>query len=73
MSFTQFVFLSLGLLLFAGCDSFEEFNTNPNEPTAVSPEVLLPGAIRQSVNTSVDASFLVGNNAAQLTAKTLRL
>ena len=55
------------------CSQFEEFNQNPNEPTTVSADVLLPAAIRKSVNTSVDASFLVGNNAAQLTAKTLRL
>lgn len=54
-------------------DKFEDFNTNPNEPTSVSPDVLLTGAIRKSINTSVDASFLVGSVAAQLTAKTLRL
>ncbi len=67
-----FPFLLLGLL-FTSCESFEEFNENPNEPTQVSADVLLPNAIRSSVNTSVDASFLIGNNAAQLTAKTLRL
>jgi len=56
----------------AACEKFEEMNTNPNEPTEVPGEVLLPSAIRQSVNTSVDAAFLISNNAAQLTAKTLR-
>ena len=62
-------------LLFCGvaCNEFDAFNENPNEPTQVSADVLLPNAIRESVNTAVDASFLVGNNAAQLTAKTLRL
>lgn len=67
--------ISLVLLVFglAGCSQFEDFNENPNEPTTVSADVLLPGAVRKSVNTAVDASFLVGNNAAQLTAKTLRL
>lgn len=64
--------LSAGLLLSTGCEKFEDMNTNPNEPTEVPPEVLLPSAIRQGVNTSVDAAFLVGNNASQLTAKALR-
>lgn len=61
------------LLLFGSCSDYEEINQNPNEPIEVSADVLLPNAIRESVNTAVDASFLVGNNAAQLTAKTLRL
>ena len=54
------------------CDKFTEINENPNEPTDVPTEVLLPSAIRQSVNTMVMESFLLGNNAAQLTAKVLR-
>lgn len=72
MSIKYYTLLGV-VLLFTACDSFEEFNQNPNEPTQVSAAVLLPNAIRNSVNTTVDASFLVGNNAAQLTAKTLRL
>ena len=64
--------LGAGLLLSTGCEKFEDMNKNPNEPTEVPGEVLLPSVIRQGVNTSVDAAFLVGNNAAQLTAKTLR-
>lgn len=64
----------LAFLIFLGaCSKFDEFNENPNEPTQVSADVLLPAAVRESVNTAVDASFLIGNNAAQLTAKTLRL
>lgn len=61
------------LLTLVSCKRFEEFNQNPNEPTQVSPDVLLPASIRTSVFNAVDASFLIGNNAAQLTAKTLRL
>lgn len=60
------------LFIASSCDEFEEMNTNPNEPTFVSPDVLLPSAIRQSMNTMVTESFLLGNNAAQLTSKTLR-
>lgn len=68
-----YTIVTLLLLTSYSCSKFETFNENPNEPTQVSADVLLPQAIRESVNTTVDASFLVGNNAAQLTAKTLRL
>jgi len=69
----SFRFLILiALVGFVSCEKFEEYNENPNEPTDVSPDVLLSSAIRSSVNTMVNESFLLGNNAAQLTAKTLR-
>ncbi|UZR96355.1 SusD/RagB family nutrient-binding outer membrane lipoprotein [Chondrinema litorale] len=57
---------------FMSCEEFEDMNQNPNEPTDVSTDVLFPSAIRQSMNTMVEESFLLGNNAAQLTSKTLR-
>ncbi|UII24481.1 SusD/RagB family nutrient-binding outer membrane lipoprotein [Fulvivirga maritima] len=64
------------LLLIIGvsfsCDEFEDMNENPNEPTDVDASTVLPSAIRQSVTTLTTESFLLGNNAAQLTAKTLR-
>ena len=56
----------------SSCEEFEEMNENPNEPISVAPDVLFPSAIRQSMNTMVTESFLLGNNAAQLTSKTLR-
>lgn len=65
------VTLLAGLAL-TSCENFDEFNQNPNEPTTVSPDVLLTSAIRQSVNTSVNESFLLGNNIGQITSKTLR-
>ncbi|MGF1534443.1 MAG: SusD/RagB family nutrient-binding outer membrane lipoprotein [Bernardetiaceae bacterium] len=68
-------FLLLLLFLTTGlwsCGSFEDMNLNPNEPTAVTPDVLLASAIRSGINISVEQSFLLANNAAQLTAKTLR-
>ncbi len=73
MNYYKYISSLLVILLLASCNEFEDFNTNPNEPTNVSADVLLPGAIRKSINTAVDASFLVGNVAAQLSAKTLRL
>lgn len=58
--------------LVVSCNDFDELNDNPNEPTTVTADVLLTSAIRQSVHTAVNESFLIGNNAAQLTTKTLR-
>lgn len=73
MSIRKLSFIFIIASLFAvGCEDFDELNTNPNEPITVSSDVLLASAIRQSVNTMVTESFLLGNNAAQLTAKTLR-
>ncbi|ADR22874.1 hypothetical protein MATR_32770 [Marivirga tractuosa] len=68
----KIILLFIGVFVFTSCEEFEEFNENPNEPTDVSPSVLMPSAIRQSVNTMVNESFLLGNNIAQLTSKTLR-
>lgn len=62
----------LALLLLPSCEQFEEFNENPNEPTEVSADVLFTATLRDAMNTLVTESFLLGNNAAQLTAKTLR-
>lgn len=73
MQFLKYTFFAASVLFVTACSDFEDFNTNPNEPTEVSPDVLMPNAIRDAVNTTVDASFLVGNNVAQLSAKTLRL
>ncbi|WP_421949570.1 SusD/RagB family nutrient-binding outer membrane lipoprotein [Phaeodactylibacter xiamenensis] len=64
--------LVLAGLFMVSCEQFDEFNENPNEPTTVSPDVLMASAIRNSVNTTTEESFLLGNNIAQLSAKTLR-
>ncbi|NER13913.1 SusD/RagB family nutrient-binding outer membrane lipoprotein [Leptobacterium flavescens] len=67
------VFVSIFLApLFITCNEFEEINANINEPTRVTADVLFPAAIRQTMTTMVTESFLLGNNIAQLTAKTLR-
>lgn len=64
--------LLIAALSLVSCEQFEDYNENPNEPTSVSADVLLTSALRSSINTMVTESFLLGNNAAQLTAKTLR-
>lgn len=71
--FKNILYFFIILMIISSCEKFEELNTNPNEPTSVTADVVLPGAIRQSVNASVDASYLVGNIAAQINGKTLRL
>ncbi|WP_296622858.1 SusD/RagB family nutrient-binding outer membrane lipoprotein [Marivirga sp.] len=72
MKLEKIILILIGVFIFSSCQEFEEFNENPNEPTEVAPSVLMPSAIRQSVNASVNASFLLGNNVGQLTSKTLR-
>ncbi len=76
-SIMKYSILSVLFLLLIGTtacdDGFDVLNENPNQPTEIGAEALLPGAIRSSVNASVNMSFLVGNNIAQLTAKTLRV
>jgi len=72
MKLEKIFLLFIGIFILSSCEEFEEFNENPNEPTDVAPSVLMPSAIRQSVNTMVNESFLLGNNIGQLTSKTLR-
>ncbi len=61
------------LLALVSCDDgFENVNSNPNEPEEVNANVLMTGATRASMNSMVDESFLLSNNIAQITAKTLR-
>lgn len=56
--------------LAVGCDSrFEDVNTNPNEPEAVNPNLLLPNIIRSSVNTSVNTAHTTGNLVLQYVSK----
>lgn len=69
---SPYLFGLLALALLFSCEDFEEFNQNPNEPTTVSPDVLFISGTRSSLEVSVNESFLLGNNVAQLTTKTLR-
>ncbi len=64
--------LSLVLVLFSCDEELLELNENPNQPSEVTPGVLLTAGTRAAINSMVTESFLLGNNAAQLTAKTLR-
>jgi hypothetical protein len=52
------------------CDKdFEEVNTNPNVPSVVTPDLLLSGVIRNTVNDQVNEAWGIGNIVVQHTAK----
>ena len=73
MKFTIKTIFAIILITTFGCDdNFESVNTNPNQPEAVPSDVLITNATRSSMNSMVNESFLLANNIAQTTAKTLR-
>ena len=52
------------------CDNnFEEINTNQNVPTDVTPDLLLSGVIRNTLNNQVGEAWGIGNIVVQHTAK----
>lgn len=62
--------LTMTVLVMAGCtEDFEEINSNPNEPEVVTPNLLLPTVISNTMNQVVDFAWDNGNIVAQLTAK----
>lgn len=61
------------ILFMVSCqDALENLNVNPNQEEEVPASELLTSATRNAINSMVLESFLLGNNASQLTAKTLR-
>lgn len=48
---------------------FEDINTNPNVPTSVTPDLLLSGIIKNTVNDQVNEAWSIGNIVIQHTAK----
>jgi len=64
--------IAMASLSFQSCEKLSTINENPNEPSNVDAGVLFTEGVRSSVNTSVNQSYLLGNCASQLAAKTLR-
>lgn len=63
-------FLLIGLLALTSCTKdFREVNTNNNVPNAVTPDLLLSGVIRSTVNQQVGEAWGIGNIVSQYTAK----
>ena len=62
--------LSIGAILVPSCTKdFEEKNANPDAITDVTPDLLLPGILRTSLNEMVNQSWGIGNIVIQHTAK----
>lgn len=61
-----FIFITIS------CQKLEDLNDNPNLPSVAAPQNLLPTIIRDVSETLTTESFLIANNAAQLSAKSLR-
>lgn len=61
--------LILGLLIYSSCSDLEEMNENPNVPLVVTPDLLLPNIIRESVNQVVNENWSIGNIVVQHMAK----
>jgi hypothetical protein len=67
-----FKILSLAALMLVatGCDrNFDEINTDRNVPTKVTPDLLLAGILRSTINSQVSEAWAIGNIVAQHTAK----
>lgn len=71
MAKTNFIALLLFILLvlYACTDSFEEINANPNNPTTVTPDLLLAGIERDMMTVMVSETWEIGNLVVQHTAK----
>lgn len=63
---------SLGALMLVatGCDhNFDLINTDRNVPTRVTPDLLLAGILRSTINQQVSEAWAIGNIVVQHTAK----
>lgn len=66
----RIILIFTAILTVVACDKdFEEINTNPNVPTTVTPDLLLSGVIRNSINDQVNEAWSIGNIVIQHTAK----
>ena len=66
MKFYKLIACVLLLSTLAACTrDFESTNTNDNNPTSVSPDLLLSGVIRNMMNRQVDEAWGIGNIVAQ--------
>jgi Starch-binding associating with outer membrane len=64
------ILLLLALLSAIACDNnFDVINNNPNVPTQVSPDLLLSGVLRNTINDQVGEAWGIGNIVVQHTAK----
>ncbi|MCE2996280.1 MAG: SusD/RagB family nutrient-binding outer membrane lipoprotein [Cyclobacteriaceae bacterium] len=69
-SLKKYIAAFVALSIAVSCDDgFEKVNTNPNVPTEVTPNLLLSGVIRNTINDQVNEAWSIGNIVVQHTAK----
>ncbi|TAE28994.1 MAG: SusD/RagB family nutrient-binding outer membrane lipoprotein [Cytophagales bacterium] len=70
MKSINYILSILTLLVVTSCDNnFEVVNNNTNVPTQVSPDLLLSGVLRNTINDQVSEAWGIGNIVVQHTAK----
>jgi len=58
------------LLVASACDqNFDDINTDRNVPTRITPDLLLAGVLRSTINQQVSEAWAIGNIVVQHTAK----
>jgi hypothetical protein len=64
------ILIFAAMVTISACDNnFEEINTNPNVPTTITPDLLLAGVIKTTINDQVNEAWGIGNIVVQHTAK----
>lgn len=51
------VIAASGMLLLTSCESFDSINDNPNDPSEVSPQLLLPGVCKSAFTRNIDGMY----------------
>jgi hypothetical protein len=70
MKIAKLILPALLLVVMSGCKKdFEEVNNNPNNPTAVTADLLLSGVIKNMMDRQVNEAWGIGNIVAQHHAK----
>ena len=70
MKFIKITTVLFFVAFMSGCTKdFSETNTNRNNPTSVTPDLLLSGVIRNMMNQQVGEAWGIGNLVAQYHAK----
>jgi hypothetical protein len=65
-SLKKYIAAFVALSIAVSCDDgFEKVNTNPNVPTEVTPNLLLSGVIRNTINDQVNEAWSIGNIVVQ--------
>lgn len=68
MKFLKYIIIAFVIVAFGACtEDFQEYNTNPNFPESVTPDLLLRNLLFQTANNMANRGWEIGNKLAQLT------